>query len=202
MSRNNKIILCVVLSFVAFASVAIVIGIQQFRKEMHKGFMNPLIYESPSPSQMGKAMFVTQGFQDRGMHLYISDNKARQENIDVGEIFWSHTKATRATWSKDGSIIACENDIGNHEYFSYVYDFQKDILYYPPGISWCSAEYNLSEEAWAEHSQKMKLLIDERGGRTKDIDLNLIYGNGRAPSTKEWEELNKLYKPFETKSNR
>jgi hypothetical protein len=156
-----------------------------------KALSSPRIFESISPYQTGRALFVTTGLQDRGLVLYIDDFNAENRYVKVGTIYWTSTKAVAAIWSMDGSIIACKNEFGNALYFSYAYDYNNHQLFYPPGISSSSIDSNASKEEWEKHSRKMALLLEERGGESPSIDLNAVYGNGRSPSLWEWARLKK-----------
>jgi hypothetical protein len=131
--KKNKIFFATVAAvfFLILASA----GWQYVGLSFGMALSNPRIFESMSPYQTGRALFVTTGLQDRGIVLYIDDFNAENRYVKVGTIYWESMKAVAAIWSMDGTILACKNEFGNTLYLSYVYDFKHNELFYPPGIS-------------------------------------------------------------------
>jgi hypothetical protein len=197
MRKRYKVLIVIII--IPIMLLLIKAGFSHIKDSFSRGLSNPIVFESQSPYQMGKALFVSEGMQDRGISLYIHDYRSEHKFVYVGTLYWPCTRAIEACWSKDGSILACKNQLEEDVYFSYIYDFKNNDMFYPPSTSWSRSDYKSVKEEWCKHSEKMEALLGARGGKSVVLDLKNVYGNGYPASLEEWRRMKNIYKKIKAK---
>lgn len=158
MTRFKKIIIIVS----CLLLVLLVGGYVYFRLIFPYKWTSPTMLAVESPARAGKALFITEGFVDRGVALYIVEEAvtsgAREiDSLDFDGRRWFHD----AVWSSDGSVIGIRCRVLNSSdlVFTHTYDFREKKSIVPSTLGGSD-----TKEYWDTHSAKIEELISSRGG--------------------------------------
>ena len=118
-------------------------------------FSDPFLFVSEHPDTGNKALFILEGFVDRGWSLY-AKSITQKKPTPVTELDWDgRCIFIGAEWSKDGQVITATLRIigGTYpEICAYAYDFKSNRALMPEGtsrnamlqsVNWLSAQSNI-----------------------------------------------------------
>lgn len=174
-------------------------GVVRSLCEFELEFGSPYLFVSVCPETRHEAHFLTEGFQERCVSLFVRPgDESSSEPMCVAELAWSANRFDGAAWSGDGSVIACRanveirdnttderNKIYSGKFYSVAYDFRerKAIVWNGPGEA--------SRGEWEAHSHTIDTLLKSRGGLGEGVTSNEIRARNKKLDWGEWQVYRK-----------
>ena len=178
------------LAIVVAAGLIALVGLayRQFAIRTEMGFESPMLFVSTGPGIGNHAQFVTSGFQDRGISLFVSPAiESQAAPVLVAHLEIDRNLFDSAVWSGDGTVIACRRKTDLHEdLYCYAYDFVQCKPLMPNGVSASSIGLG-SPIDWHAHSSMVRQLIALRGGLGPQVTRGDIEAGSRKMDWTQWQ---------------
>lgn len=163
MKRKTKVLISILVGAALVPAVAYAVFILWFTQ----AFATPVLVELQSPSAADDELWlVEQGFQDRGITLYVKSAGGNDKPEPVTDLDWPGLyQFVRLQWSQDGRFVAVVLGIDEDEVYGFAYDFSTQKAILPP---WqdrnSSSEKPLAD--WKQHEAAILKSAQEHGGLT------------------------------------
>jgi hypothetical protein len=179
-------------------------GCVQFERNLALSFSSPYLFISVGATETYQSHFVTEGFQDRGVSLFVASASSGHagpiliENLDAP---WCRFQT--AVWSGDGSVIACRADVITDEAIDSARKERKyGDGYLPPSdctLYACAYDFRDAKAIvmnrsslgaktdWEAHSWKIEELLKLRGGPGKEVTQREIDEQNEKMDWAKWQ---------------
>lgn len=179
-------------------------GCVQFQHNLALSFSSPYLLISVGATETYQAHFVTEGFTDRGVSLFVASTSApNAAPILVEDLFGPWCRFRDATWSGDGSVIACRADVITKDA---VEAARKERTYDDPSLppsdrTLYACAYDFREAKaivlkrfslhakadWEAHSRKIEELLKLHGARGKEVTQREIDERDEKMDWAQWQ---------------
>lgn len=179
-------------------------GVVKVGREYTLGMVSPRLFVSTGATEEWQAHFLTGGFRNRGISLFVSSASESQDAVELVEHLNCRPGFVNAVWSRDGTVIACRVDVTTKEdaaesarkahdkeysfqppphgtFFACAYDFRQG-----KSIVLRSLGYGALAE-WEMHSSAIEELLKSRGGLAKGIVEHEITEQSKKLDWAQWQ---------------
>jgi hypothetical protein len=198
-------------AFLIIAIVAIGLlgwyGCVQFKHRFLLTMDSPYLFVSDGAMEAYQAHFVTEGFQDRGISLFVSPTSGSDKAPTlVDDLAAPWCRFGEAVWSSDGSVIACRAHVTTEDAVNSARKERKnDEFYLPPtDCTPYACAYDFREAKaivmkrssfgrkadWEAHSQKIEELLKARGGLGGKVTEQEIDEHKKKMDWTQWQRYN------------